>query len=167
MSQPCGKPAGAENHVWSPFRTAIGSRHQFDSKHLLESLMLRRAVITVCLLMFAFVAGVPSQALAHGGHQHATQAEAIDVSGIDIAHVDKLDEKAEAALHSFSAADESSPIDDCHCPACHGCCHAPALSEAPGQFAPLSLFVHAGPREDGWLTRRWRSSIENPPKTFA
>ncbi|HEX5779037.1 MAG TPA: hypothetical protein VFY21_09360 [Xanthobacteraceae bacterium] len=130
--------------------------------------MLRRAFIAACFLVLAFVAGAPVQALAHGNHVHATQVEALLAGDADAGQADRHESKKEAAsIHSHSSPVDSGPNDDCHCPACHGCCHAPALSDASVQLAPFALRSHAAPRDDGWLTRRWRSAIENPPKTFA
>ena len=127
--------------------------------------MLRRAFIAAFFLTLAFVAGVPAQALAHGSHVHAL-AEA--ATAADTGSVQAHETKAEAAsIRSHSTPAESDSSDDCHCPACHGCGHAPALSEVGAGFAPVLLRSHAAPGDGGWLTRRWRSAIENPPKTFA
>jgi len=128
--------------------------------------MFRRVFPLVCFLVLAFVAGAPTQALAHGSQ--AVQVEAVTANDTGATQADRNEARAEAAsIHSYSAPGESGSNDDCHCPACHGFCHASALSDAPAQLAPLLLLSHEAPGEDGWLTRRWRSAIENPPKTLA
>jgi len=124
--------------------------------------MIRRAFLFACFLTLAFATGVPTQALAHGGHAHpeiATAAEAALDAQSEVNTASQL-------LQSHSQP-EDQPVNNCHCPACHGCCHAPALSEAPGQFVPFALRSHAASRDEEWSARRWRSAIENPPKTFA
>jgi hypothetical protein len=127
--------------------------------------MLRRLLPLVCFIVLVIAAGVPSQAWAHGGHSHAAQTEIAAVTPSAFTGEQERHEVA-ASLHDHAAPGEQ-PANDCHCPACHGCCHAPALNDAPSQLAPFSLLSHAAPREGGALTRRWRSPIENPPKTFA
>jgi hypothetical protein len=126
--------------------------------------MFCRALAAASFLALAFVAGAPTQALAHSGHIHSEVAATADTSPA-------LDTRGETTTASqmLQAHSQSSdhPVDDCHCPACHGCCHAPALSEAVEQLAPFSLRSHAAPRDDGWRVRRSISAIENPPKTFA
>ncbi len=124
--------------------------------------MLRRLVPLVCFLMLAFAAGVPTQALAHGGHAHPEIAAAAETARD--AQSDAHTGPQSLQSHSQPA---DQPVDDCHCPACHGCCHAPALSDAAASVAPFAPRSHAVPRDDGWLVRRSGSAIENPPKTFA
>jgi hypothetical protein len=126
--------------------------------------MLRRLIPLICFLAFAFAASVPTQAWAHVGHAHSEVAMVTDAAPV-------LDAQSEANAASQSLQSHSRPADqpvnDCHCPACHGCCHAPALSDAAAQFAPFALRSHAAPRDDGWSVRRALSTIDNPPKTFA
>lgn len=157
--------------VWYPCRSRLGfAPTPIRLKNRLEPLpMFRPAFLLVCFLTLVFAASVPSPASAHGGHAH--QAEIGVGTAADAAATSSARDEAKSvspSLQSYSQPDHQPLTDnDCHCPACHGCCHAPALTEAPAQFAPRSLLSHARPAEDGWLTRRWRSSIENPPKTFA
>jgi hypothetical protein len=125
--------------------------------------MLRRLIPLIGFLAFAFAAGVPTQALAHGGYVHSEVSAASQAAPM-------FDAQSEAntvsqLLQSHSQPGDQ-PVNDCHCPACHGCCHAPALSET-AQIEPFALRSHAAPRDDGWRARRSRSTIENPPKTFA
>jgi len=129
----------------------------------LNPLMLRRLLPFVCFLMLAFAVGVPTQALAHGGHAHSEVAAAAETAPTLDAQSGA--NTASQLLQSHSQPGDQ-PVDDCHCPACHGCCHAPALSEAV-QIEPFAVRSHAAPRDDGWPARRARSAIENPPKTFA
>lgn len=126
--------------------------------------MLRRLLPLACFLTLAFAAGVPTQALAHGVHAHSEVAVATEAAPMLGAHSDAS--TAPQLLQSHSQLGDQ-PVNDCHCPACHGCGHAPAVSEAAAQFAPFALRSHAAPRDDGWSVRRARSTIDNPPKTFA
>jgi hypothetical protein len=127
--------------------------------------MLRRSFIAASFFALAFVASAPTQALAHGGHVHPEATTTVSEAAPAF-EAQRESRVASQSLQSYSLSGDQS-ANECHCAACHGCCHAPALSDAAAQLAPLSLLSHATPREGGWLTRRWRSSIENPPKTFA
>ena len=130
--------------------------------------MLRRAFIAAFLLTLAFGAGAPAQALAHDRQMHVVQVEPVTSGDVSSALAGRHEAKAAAAsIYSYSAPVDSGSSDDCHCPACHGCGHAPALSDVGAGFAPVLARSHAAPSDGGWLMRRWRSAIENPPKAFA
>ena len=129
--------------------------------------MLRRTFIVACFLTLAFVAGAPGQALAHDDHVRAVQVEPVTAGDTSSAQADHETRAEVASARSYSAPVDSGSNDDCHCPACHGCGHAPALSDVGAGFAPVLARSHAAPSDGGWLMRRWRSAIENPPKAFA
>lgn len=128
-----------------------------------------RCLPLIGFLLLAFVAGAPAQALAHGGHSLPAEIAVTAADDVAVHPLAPGEEKsAPAWLQSYSQPDGQPSADDgCHCPACHGCCHAPMMSEPATQIVPLALASHAAPRDDGWLLRRWHFFIENPPKTFA
>jgi hypothetical protein len=131
---------------------------------------LRLLLVAPLLLLALSIAG-PADAWAHGAaaHSHtALQAGSAPDDGETAGTVAHEADTAAVSSH-VDTTPEHEPLshNGSHCAACNGCCHAPALRESFAESAPFFMKPRMEDPDDVLLALPARSTIENPPKSFA